>query len=344
MREKRIVEVLRGRMTDRVPIWLMRQAGRYLPEYRALRAQAKDFLDFCYRPALATEATLQPLRRYDLDAAIVFSDILVVPHALGVRVEFREGEGPVLETVTSEADLTRLSVRKVAERLEPVYRTIAAVRTELDQEKALIGFAGSPWTLAVYMLEGRSGVGGLEAKAAAIGKAAFVGRLIEVLVEAVVEHLDRQIVAGAEVVQLFDSWAGVLDAAGFERLVIEPTRAIVQALKRRHPEVPVIGFPRGAGTGCARYAVLTGVDGLSIDSQIRAAWAREHLGEVRALQGNLDNMWLREGGGAMLARADEILGQLGGRPLIFNLGHGVLPETRPEHVTALVEHVHAWRA
>jgi uroporphyrinogen decarboxylase len=344
MGESRVRAVLRGETAVPVPVWLMRQAGRYLPEYRALREKAREFLDFCFRPELAVEATLQPLRRYNLDAAIIFSDILVVPHALGRRVEFLEGEGPRVDPVKSLADVRGLQPEGMAERLEPVYRAMAEVRARLPEEKSLIGFAGSPWTLAVYLLEGQSGFGGSVAKGIAAANRDLISRLLELLVEAVVAHLDRQVIAGADVVQLFDSWAGAPDAAGFERWVIEPTKAVVRQFRVRHPGVPVIGFPRGAGSGYARYAAVTGVDGLSLDSQVRPAWAREHLGFVKTLQGNLDNVWLRQGGPDMLGRADDILNQLGRRPFIFNLGHGVLPETNPDAVATLVEHVRAWRS
>jgi len=340
---KRLLATLRGQTTDRTPIWLMRQAGRYLPEYRKTRGEAGSFLDLCYSPELAEEVTLQPIRRYGFDAAILFSDILVVPDALGQKVAFKEGEGPVLEPVTKVEQLDELDVAAVVERLKPVYETVRRLKRSLPAETALIGFAGAPWTVATYMVGGRGSPDQAAAKLWAYRAPDEFQKLIELLVEATVAHLAAQIEAGAEVIQIFDTWAGSLPETQFRRFSIAPTIAIVKALEARFPDVPVIGFPRGAGALAEDYARETGVAGVSLDTGMSASWAQTQLRTLACLQGNLDPLLLVAGGGEMRRAAEHILATLGQTPFIFNLGHGIVPQTPPEHVGELVELVRGWK-
>jgi len=326
------LEPFHGKPTARPPVWMMRQAGRYLPEYRELRKQARDFLNFCYTPDMTVEATLQPIRRYGFDAAILFSDILVIPDALGQNVRFEEGVGPVLDPVTDRAGIDALNADRVLDHLAPVFETLTRLRRELPDETALIGFAGSPWTLAFYMVEGRGGVDGSKLKRMAYGAPDDFAALIGVLEEALVVYLCRQIEAGAEVLQLFDSWSGIADETLFQRWIIEPTARIVARVKERHPNVPIIGFPRGAGPMGAKYARETGVNGMSVDSQVPLSWAKENVAADFVLQGNLDNQLLVTGGEEMDAAVRRIMADMAGRPFIFNLGHGIVPQTPPEHV------------
>jgi uroporphyrinogen decarboxylase len=336
---KPLLRVLSGETVDPPPLWLMRQAGRYLPEYRAVRARARDFLDMVYTPDVAVEVTLQPLRRYGMDAAILFSDILVVPDALGQKVAFVQGEGPVLEPLRVAADVDRLDSSGLHQRLAPVYETVRCLAAGLDDKTALIGFAGAPWTVAVYMVEGRGGTDHATIRRWAYRDPDGFGRLIDVLVDATVAYLSRQIDAGAEVVQLFDTWAGVLPEAPFRRWCIEPTRAIVEQLRRDHPGVPVIGFPRGAGALYADYVSQTGVTAVGMDSGVPLSWAVEHLQSKAAVQGNLDNQLLVSGGDALDREVDRLLAAFRRGPYIFNLGHGIVPDTPPDHVARLVERV-----
>ena len=331
---KALLRVLQGERLDPPPWWLMRQAGRYLPEYRALRGRARDFLELCLTPALAAEATLQPVRRFGMDAAILFADILLVPHALGQRVGYGE-DGPVLDPITENTGLTGLHLSEVASRLAPVCETIRLCRTALPSRTALIGFAGSPWTVATYMVEGGASKDFRLIKSWAYRDPNGFAALIELLTEATIDYLSAQITAGAEAVQLFDSWAGILAEAGFERLVIDPTRKIVVTLKQRFPGVPVIGFPRGAGLLYERYAIETGVDAVSLDTTVPLGFARDQLRPPLAVQGNLDPVLLVVGGAALEQAVKELRAAMGGRPFVFNLGHGVLPQTPPENVAAL---------
>jgi uroporphyrinogen decarboxylase len=334
---KPMLQALRGVAVSPPPIWLMRQAGRYLPEYRELRRRVPNFLELCLTPELAAEATLQPLRRYALDAAILFSDILVVPHGLGQSVRFKEGEGPVLAPIRSPGEAERLSLVGFAERVAPVFQTVERVASLVPAESTLIGFAGSPWTVATYMVEGGSSRDFARVKTWAIGDAAGFGALIDLLVEATVRYLEGQVAAGAEVVQLFDSWAGVLDEMSFRRWVIEPTRRIVANLREHHPGLPIIGFPRGAGLMYRSYFLETGVTALSLDTTVPTGVARKTLQSIGPVQGNLDPLLLVAGGEAMAAAAMTILDAFAGGPFIFNLGHGIVPETPPEHVARLIE-------
>jgi uroporphyrinogen decarboxylase len=317
----------------------MRQAGRYLPEYRAVRAAAGSFLGLCYDPVRAAEVTLQPVKRFDLDAAIVFSDILVVPHALGRRVDFVEGEGPRLDPIDARG-IERLETTHVVERLSPVLETLERVRGVLGRAKSLIGFCGAPWTVATYMIAGRGTLDQAPALAFAAAERDAMRQLIDVLAEASVEYLTAQIRAGADVVQVFDTWAGVLDDDGFERFVLQPTAEIVSAVKANEPGVRVIGFPRGIGSArLERFAQESGVDCVSVDSAVDVDWARHRLQPRVAVQGNLDPALVVAGGDAMDTGIDRIKHALAGGRFIFNLGHGIVPQTPPEHVARLVARV-----
>ncbi|MEA2753953.1 MAG: uroporphyrinogen decarboxylase [Aliidongia sp.] len=335
--DKLLLRALRGVPVERHPFWLMRQAGRYLPEYRELRAQAGSFLSLCFNPDLATKVTLQPIHRYGMDAAILFSDILVVPLGLGQEVGFQEGEGPKLEPIRDASGLARLASSLDLAKLEPIYETVRRVRRELPPETALIGFAGAPWTVATYVVEGGSSREFSAVKSwAAADKPGFT-KLIDRLTEATIAHLTAQVMAGAEIVQLFDSWAGALDGEAFHNWVIEPTKRIVTALKAVKPTLPIIGFPKGAGAKYLGYARETGVDVLGLDPDVPLTFARDVLQPVAALQGNLDPNLLMSGGLAMETRIREILSALGKGKFVFNLGHGILPTTPMSHVERLSE-------
>lgn len=340
--EKPLIRALFRDTTGPVPVWLMRQAGRYLPEYRALRARASGFLDFCYRPELAIEATLQPVRRFGLDAAILFSDILVIPDAMGQTVAFREGEGPHLAPLRTIDDVGRLDMWSMREKLKPVYQAIEGVKVALPERCALIGFAGAPWTLAAYMVEGASSRDFRHAKGWAVRAPDDFDRLLAVLESAITQHLLTQIEAGVEVVQLFDSWAGAVPEALFDRLCAQPVNRIVARVRAERPDVPIIVFPRGAGANYRRVAHIAAVDAVSIDYTVPCDWAREALQPLVTVQGNLDPVALAEGGDGMARAADHVLATLGKGPLVFNLGHGVLPDTPPEHVARLVDIVRSW--
>ena len=340
---KPLLRVLGGVPVEPPPVWLMRQAGRYLPEYRELRQRVPGFLDLCFTPELAAEATLQPVRRYAMDAAILFSDILVVPHGLGQAVSFREGEGPVLAPIRSLEAVRALALDEVAGRVAPVYETVKRVAAVLPADTALIGFAGAPWTVACYMVEGGTSRDFAHVKGWAFADPDGFAELIDRIVAATILYLEGQIAAGAEAVQLFDSWAGVLPESGFCRWVIEPTRRIVAALAERHAGVPVIGFPRGAGLMYRRYFAETRVNALGLDTSVPLGIARKSLQSMGPVQGNLDPLLLVAGEGPMEAAVHEILDTLRDGPFIFNLGHGIVPETPPDHVARLVELVRRTR-
>ncbi len=332
-----MLAALGGHRADRPPFWLMRQAGRYLPEYRALRQDAANFLDFCLSPERAAAATLQPIERFGMDGAIVFSDILVVPHGLGRMVGFRDGEGPVLEPLRTREEAEVLQCDGIVERLRPVYETVERVATVLPVETTLIGFAGGPWTVATYMVEGGTSRDFSHVKRWALGDPEGFGLLIDRLVEATIAHLSAQIAAGAEAVQLFDSWAGVLPEPAFRRFVIAPTRRIVAALRSLHPDVPVIGFPRGAGLMYRAYVVETGVSAVGLDTTVPCSVAQRTLQNLVPVQGNLDPQALVVGGAAMEEAVAAIVGALKDGPFVFNLGHGVVPETPVANVARLAE-------
>jgi uroporphyrinogen decarboxylase len=332
---KPLLRALAGETLARPPWWLMRQAGRYLPEYREVRAKARDFLELCLTPSLAAELTLQPVRRYHMDAAILFSDILLLPHAFGQKLSYREGEGPRLEAIDDCSGLERPDPVAAVARLEPVFTAVRRVAAALDDATALIGFAGAPWTVASYMVEGCGSRDFRRAKIRAYRDPFGFGALIDLLVEATIAFLTAQIEAGAEAVQLFDSWAGLLPEPAFGRWVIAPTERIVRALKDRFPACPIIGFPRGAGVLYERYVTETGVDAVGLDTAVSPAYARTHLQPHAVVQGNLDPVLLLAGGEPLAAAVGEIRHALSGGPHIFNLGHGVLPETLPENVAVL---------
>lgn len=334
--DKLLIRTLRGHAAECPPVWLMRQAGRYLPEYRKLRAEAGSFLDLCYTPELACEVTLQPIRRFGFDAAILFSDILVVPDGLGQAVSFREGEGPVLEPLRTPEDFDRLSRARVVEHVAPVLETVRLLRAALPDPVTLIGFAGAPWTVATYMIEGGSSRDFAATKAMAYGAPEAFARLIDLLAEATADYLIAQVDAGAEALQLFDSWAGVLPDQGFLRWVLEPTQKIVTRIREAHPDVPIIGFPRGAGVMYLAYAADSGIDAVSLDTSVPVDWAAHEVQTMVAVQGNLDPILLRTGGDALADGVRRIRRGFSGGPFVFNLGHGIVPDTPPEHVAELV--------
>ena len=330
-----MLAVLCGERREPVPMWMMRQAGRYLPEYRELRASKGGFLDLVYDSDAAAEITLQPLKRFpQLDAAILFSDILIVPFAIGQNLSFVTGEGPRLTPTLANSALDQLTAYPA--RLEPIYETVRKVKAALPAGKTLIGFAGSPWTVATYMVAGQGSREQAEARRMAYADPARFGGLIARIEEVTLGYLFGQIEAGAEAVQLFDSWAGSLSPQQFEQWVIGPTARIVDALKKRHPDVPVIGFPKGAGGKLRAYAVETKVTALGLDETVEPLWAAKQLPEKLPLQGNLDPLALIAGGGALETAVKRILDAFAGRPHIFNLGHGILQDTPIAHVEQLL--------
>jgi uroporphyrinogen decarboxylase len=332
-----VLAVLAGEAVWPPPVWLMRQAGRYLPEYREVRAKAGDFIRLCTTPDLAAEVTLQPIRRYGFDAAILFSDILMLPWALGWGLAFKEGEGPVLPRLDTEADLACLDPARVPDAIAPILETVQRSRAGLPATTALIGFAGSPFTVACYMVEGGGSKDFGRIRAMAHARPELLAGLIDTLAASTVDYLSAQVEAGAGVLMLFDSWAGVLSPALFRRHVIAPTQRIVAALRQRHPEVPVIGFPRLAGVQVGAYAAGTGVSAVALDTGADLSLALPMIPLSVATQGNLDPLALVAGGAALRAEAHSVLEAVRGRPHIFNLGHGIVPQTPPEHVADLVQ-------
>jgi uroporphyrinogen decarboxylase len=335
----RLLSVLSGETTDRPPVWFMRQAGRFLPEYRALRAKAPDFIAFCLNPRMAAEATLQPMRRFPLDAAIVFADILLIPGALGQKVWFEAGEGPRLGELPSNQALAG-KIAQTAEALAPVGETLSLVRGALEPERALIGFAGGPWTVATYMIEGGSS-DRTASRTLAYAEPERVDGLLEVLVEATALYLAMQAKAGAQALKLFESWAEGLPEPLFQRLVVKPHAAIIRRLREMGVTTPVIGFPRGAGALVQIYANEAGSNAVALDVQASAAMGRK-IQSNKPIQGALDPLLLRAGGAELDRRTDELLAQWGSGPYIFNLGHGVLPDTPIEHVARTVDRVTGW--
>ena len=315
----------------------MRQAGRHLPEYLELRSRAKDFLDFCYSPSMAAEATLQPIRRYDMDAAILFADILLILDAMGLDVRFEKGVGPIVETVKTEADLNRAPVEMAVQRLSPVYETVDRVRGQLDSDKALIGFCGAPWTVALYAIEGRGGTDKSSARGWAYSRQDLLKALLDKLVEISAHYLAAQVKAGADALMIFESWAEGLPSDLFQTLVVEPNAALIKRLRDMGVTVPIIGFPRGAATMIGSYAEQVAVNGIGLDTAISPEHVLKAVPESIAVQGHLDPVLLIEGGPAMERRVREILEAYKGRPHIFNLGHGVRPDTPIAHVERVVE-------
>ncbi|MCE8508712.1 uroporphyrinogen decarboxylase [Ruegeria pomeroyi] len=337
---KKLLRVLAGEVLDTPPIWMMRQAGRYLPEYRATRAQAGDFLSLCYNPELAAEVTLQPIRRYGFDAAILFADILLVPQALGADLWFETGEGPRLSTIGAQADFDRLKpVEAIHETLAPIYETVRILTRELPAETALIGFAGAPWTVATYMIAGRGTPDQGPAHALREGNPALFDALIARLTAATIEYLSAQIEAGAEVVKIFDSWAGSLKGEAFTKYALDPCREITKALKARHPGIPVIGFPREAGEGYVGFAKATGVDCVALDNSVTPDWAAAHVQVDGCVQGNLASSHMVTGGQALVDETRRIVEAFSKGPHIFNLGHGITPDADPENVQLMIDTV-----
>lgn len=333
---KPFLDALNGKAHKYPPVWLMRQAGRYLPEYREVRAEAGSFLNLCYNPEKATEVTLQPIRRYGFDAAILFSDILVVPDALGQKVEFVEGEGPKLEPVRNAAEAAKLSENWMHQRLEPVYEAVGRIRGALPHDVALIGFAGAPWTVATYMVEGGSSKDFAHTKKFAYSDPDGFQDMINLVADSTADYLATQVESGAETVQIFDSWAGVLPDDQFRRWIIEPTKRLVARFRAQHPDIPVIGFPRGAGLMYPEYIETTGVTAVGLDTTMPLEWARDNLQTRCPVQGNLDPQILLTGGATLDAAVDRIVETLGQGAFVFNLGHGIVKETPPENVERLM--------
>jgi uroporphyrinogen decarboxylase len=336
---KPLLRVLAGAREPVPPIWLMRQAGRYLPEYRVLREKADGFLDLCFDPKRAAEITLQPIRRFGFDAAILFSDILVVPHALGQSVAFVEGEGPRLDALTDPSGFDRLRREIDHEPLEPVYETISRVRQDLPPAVALLGFCGAPWTLATYMIAGCGTPDQYPARLFAYQYPEAFAKLIDLLVDASASYLCRQFAAGVDAVQIFDTWAGILPAGEFANWCIRPTARLVEKVRSENPQARIIGFPRGAGTELGRYLDDVAIDAVGLDWTVELGFARTAIQPRRPIQGNLDPLALLAGGAALDRSIDAILAALSHGPFIFNLGHGVLPDTPLHHVERLVGRV-----
>lgn len=334
---RKLLTVLKGESIKPPPIWLMRQAGRYLPEYREVRQSAGSFLDLCYNPELAVEVTLQPIRRFGFDGSILFSDILVVPHALGRDLRFEEGRGPILEPL-NDVDIGRLRTDGFHDHLAPVYKTVSLLREALPKETTLLGFCGAPWTVATYMIAGHGTVDQAPARCFSMEHPAAFETLLMTLADISADYLARQVDAGADAVQIFDSWAGMLDEASFERFAVKPVARMVARLRSRHPDVPIIGFPKAAGVHYRQYRQKTGVDVLGLDWTVPLEEARQ-LQKDGPVQGNLDPMRLVAGGRALEEGIDRILDALGDGPFVFNLGHGITPQTPIAHVEAMIDRV-----
>ena len=330
-----LLDTLRGSVTDQRPVWLMRQAGRYLPEYRALRAEKGGFLELVYDSEAAAEITLQPIRRFGFDGAILFSDILIVPHALGQNLQFLAGEGPHLSPRLVDAALSSLT--PAPQHYAPVWETVRLTRAQLPAGVTMLGFIGSPWTVATYMVAGEGSKDHHLARSMAYRDPVAFGEIIDAIVASSIDYLSGQIEAGAEAVQLFDSWAGSLSPRQFERWVVQPTQTIVAAIRERHPDVPIIGFPKGAGAKLPAYARETGVDAVGVDETQDARWVNAHLPQGMPVQGNLDPLLLISGGAELEEAAREVLAAFAGRPHVFNLGHGIDKSTPIAHVERLLE-------
>ena len=338
--QKKILRALAGETQDVPPIWMMRQAGRYLPEYRATRAQAGDFLKLCYNPELAAEVTLQPIRRYGFDAAILFAHILLIPQALGADLWFVTGEGPRLSTISSEADFAKLGpVSDIHETLNPIYETVKILSRELPAETTLIGFAGAPWTVATYMIAGRGTPDQGPAHALKQENRPLFEALLARITEATIDYLSKQIEAGAEVVKIFDSWAGSLKGEDFRKYALEPCREITAALKQRHPGIPVIGFPREAGEKYLGFAKETGIDCLALDNSVDPLWAAQNLQVDGCVQGNLASRHMVTGGQDLVDETRAIVQAFKNGPHIFNLGHGITPDADPDNVQLMIDTV-----
>jgi uroporphyrinogen decarboxylase len=340
---KPFLEVLSGRRQPVPPLWMMRQAGRYLPEYRELRAKAGSFLDLCFTPEFAAEVTLQPIRRFNFDAAIIFSDILVIPHALGRSVRFEAGEGPRLDPLDTPDKVGTLAATADFSKLEPVFEALHRVRRDLDPKIALIGFCGAPWTVATYMVAGQGTPDQAPARMMAYKHPDIFAKIIDIIVENSITYLLEQLKAGADVLQIFDTWAGVLPPREFQRWSVEPTKRIVEGVRKQVPAAKIIGFPRGAGALLPSYVEATGIDGVSIDWTAEPSLIRDKVQSHVAVQGNLDPLVLIAGGNALDRAIDDVLSSYAGGRLIFNLGHGIQPETPIAHVEQMVKRVRAYK-
>ncbi len=334
---KLLLETLKGNPSDKVPFWFMRQAGRYLPEYREVRKTCPSFMDFCYNPEKATEVTLQPIRRYGMDGAILFADILVVPDGLGQQVWFETGFGPKLDPVATLEAFSKLSMDGFHDKVGNVYKTVSNLSSSLPENVTLLGFAGAPWTVATYMIAGQGSKDHAAARQLGYGHPELFGKILDLLVDATAEYLCRQIEAGADAVQIFDSWSAALPETMFEEWVIKPTRAIVEKIRAVHSETPIIGFPRLSGVMLKRFVVETGVDAVSLDTGVPLEWAANEIQSKVCVQGNLDPHLVVAGGDLMVKETTRILEGLKGGAHIFNLGHGFTPETPPENVALLAE-------
>ena len=342
MTQKTILRALAGEVLPTPPIWMMRQAGRYLPEYRATRAQAGDFLSLCYNSDLAAEVTLQPIRRYGFDAAILFADILLLPQALGADLWFETGEGPRLSTITTMAGVQALKpADAVHDHLAPIYQTLRILTRELPRETTLIGFAGAPWTVASYMIAGRGTKDQGPAHALKAADRATFTALMGRIIDATIEYLSMQVQAGAEVVKLFDSWAGSLKGQDFTDFAVKPTARIIAALKARHPGLPIIAFPREAGAGYIGFAKATGADCVALDNSVTPEWAAAHVQVDGCVQGNLDPVHMVTGGPALVEATRRVVQAFRNGPHIFNLGHGITPDANPDNVALMIETVRA---
>ena len=335
----KLLDTFQGKSFSSPPLWFMRQAGRYLPEYREVRKSKESFLDLCYSPKDAALVTLQPLERFPLDGAIIFSDILVIPDALGQKVTFIEGKGPQLGPLNLEKFESSLDQESLLKRLSPVYEAIDRVSAALSSDKALLGFCGAPWTLALYMLQGEGSKDFAKAKRAAFSNELLFSHLLNDLVEALSIHLIHQIKAGANAVQIFDSWASHCPATHFQKWIINPTQRLVAKVREVYPETPILGFAKGAGSNLISYSQQTGVSGVSLDAITSLSWAKENLADNLVFQGNLDPILLVSGGDALKRGVQEIKNKMTGRPFIFNLGHGIIPETPPSHVEECIKWV-----
>ena len=340
MTQKTILRALSGETLPTPPIWMMRQAGRYLPEYRATRAQAGDFLKLCYNSELAAEVTLQPIRRFGFDAAILFADILLLPQALGADLWFETGEGPRLSTISTMAEVQALKPKDaIHDTLAPIYETVRILSRELPRDTTLIGFAGAPWTVATYMIAGQGSKDQGRAHALKDTDRAAFSALIDVITEATIEYLSMQVLAGAEVIKLFDSWAGSLKGQDFTDFAVKPAARIIAALKARHPSLPVIAFPREAGNGYIGFAAATGADCVAIDNSVSPDWAAQHVQTTGCVQGNLAPEHMVTGGAALVAETLRVVGAFRGGPHIFNLGHGITPDANPDNVALMIDTV-----
>lgn len=340
MTKKLLMRALAGETLPTPPVWMMRQAGRYLPEYRATRAQAGDFLSLCYNPELAAEVTLQPIRRYGFDAAIMFADILLVPQALGADLWFETGEGPRLSTIQAAADMNRLKpADAIHEHLSPIYNTLRILFEELPKDITLIGFAGAPWTVATYMIAGRGTPDQGPAHALMQGDVATFEALLDLITDATIQYLLAQIEAGAEVIKLFDSWAGSLQGDAFGKYALAPAQKIIAALKAKHPEVPIIAFPREAKGRYVGFHKATGADCVALDNSVDAKWAAENVQIDGCVQGNLAPGHMVTGGQALVDETRRIVETFSGGPHIFNLGHGITPDADPKNVEAMIRAV-----